>query len=367
MTITRRTFLSLAGSTAIGVKTAYALPFASEVPRFAYLAAKGSASGLYVCAPRDPEWRLLHFVPAEEPVTLAIHPDQRTLYLLHEVAMYRTLSRGYVSAYRIDVQSLKPTLLGVQPLSLSATFPRHFAISPDGRFLIVSAQGGGAYNLFPILEDGSIGRICGIRKEVGCGPLMHSQGSAHPQAVLFTRRSSCVLTVDQGNDTISILDADPSLRVRARSALPPATGAVSLAIHHGSQIAFVCGSLSQTLLTFRFDATTAGITQPVTQIAEGVNGPLATHPILEILYAATSRGVAVYEFHQVNKIRCVQHFDIEDGALESQSLQFSPFFNALLICTRKGLLRMSADPVSGVLQAPRSICSVPHAQSVAFL
>jgi 6-phosphogluconolactonase len=367
MTITRRTFLSLAGSTAIGAKAAYALQFAPDAPRFAYIAAKGSASGLYVFASRDPEWRLLHFVPGEEPVALTIHPHHRTLYVLHEVANYRTLPRGYVSVYRIDGRSSKPALLGVQPLSLSATCPRHFAISPDGKFLIASAQGGGAYNLFPIAEDGSMGRICGIRKEVGCGPLMHSQGSAHPQAVLFTRRSGCVLTVDQGNDTISILDADPSLRMRARSALPPATGAVSLAIHHGSQIAFVCGSLSQALLTFRFDAKTAGITQPVARIAEGVNGPLATHPILEILYAATPRGVAVYDFQRADTLRCVQHLDIEDGEFESQRLQFSPFFNALFICTRKGLLRMSADPVSGVLQAPRSICSVPHAQSVAFL
>ena len=133
MAMTRRTFLSLAGSTALGVKAGSALPSAFQAPRFAYIAAKGNASGLYVFAPREPEWRLLQFVPAEEPVALAIHPDWRTLYVLHEVAIFRTLPRGYVSAYRIDALSAKPVLLAVQPLSLSATFPRHFAISPHGR------------------------------------------------------------------------------------------------------------------------------------------------------------------------------------------------------------------------------------------
>src|SRR5215469_571996 len=159
MTITRRTFLSLAGSTALGVNAAHALPSAFHAPRFAYIAAKGNASGLYVFAPCNPEWRLLQFVPAEEPVALAIHPDGRILYVLHEVAIFRRLPRGYVSAYRIDTQSAKPVLLGVQPLSLSATFPRHFAISPNSKFLIASAHGGGAYNLFPISEDGSIGHV----------------------------------------------------------------------------------------------------------------------------------------------------------------------------------------------------------------
>jgi len=367
MTITRRTFLSLAGFTALDVKAALALPSAFHAPRFAYVAAKGNASGLYVFAPRNPEWQLLHFASAEEPAALAIHPDRRTLYVLHEVATFRTLPRGYVSAYRIDPQSPKPVLLGVQPLSLSAIFPRHFAISPNGRFLIASAQGGGAYNFFPISEDGSIGRVCGIRKEVGCGPSSHSQHSARPQAVLFTRRGDCILTVDQGNDTISLLDGDPSLRVRVRSALPPGTGAHSLAIHHATQTAFVSGSLSQLLLTFRYDASAATITEPAILVADGVSGPLAMHPTRKILYVATCRGVAVYDFHQADKSRRIQHLNIEDAGLESQSLQFSPSSDALFLSTRDGLLRMEINRVSGFLQAPRLISSVPHTQSVGFI
>ena len=367
MTMTRRTFLSLAGSTALGVKAAYALSSAIQAPRFAYVAAKGKASGLYVFAPGDPDWRLLHFVPAEEPIALAIHPDGRTLYLLHEVAIFRTLPRGYVSAYRIDPQSPKPVLLGVQPLSLSATFPRHFAISPNGRFLIASAQGGGAYNFFPISEDGSIARVCGIRKEVGYGLSLHSQHSARPQAVLFTRRGDCFLTVDQANDTISILDGDVSMRVRARSALPSGTGAHFLAIHHASQLAFVSGSLSRALLTFRYDALAATITEPITLVADGMSGPLAMHPIREILYVVTGRGVAVYDFQRADKIRRVQHLDIDDDVREAQNLQFSPSFDALFLSTRNGLLRMATDRVSGLLQATKSISSVPQTQSVVFL
>lgn len=367
MTITRRTFLSLAGSTAIGVKTAHTLRLTSAGPRLAYIAARGNASGLNVFAPGDTEWRLLHFVPAEEPVALTFHPSCRTLYVLHEVATYRTLPRAYVSAYRIDLASQELTLLGVQPLSLSATLPRHFAISPNGRFLIASAHGGGAYNLFPLSEDGSIGRVCGIRKEVGCGSCENSQLSAHPGAALFTERGDCIVAVDQGTDTISILEAHPSLRVRARSALPPGTGAHSLAMHHPSQLAFVSGALSQALLALRIDVSAAAITDPVNLIAEGVSGPIAIHPRLQILYAATSRGVAVYDFHRADEIRRLQHLDVQDGMLECQTLEFAPSLDALFIPTRKGLLKMPAEPSSGLLHAPSCVTCVPDAQSVVFL
>ena len=367
MTITRRTFISLAGATAIGVKASYVRPLTPVMPNVAYMAAKGSPAGLYAFACREPEWRLLEFIPAEEPVALIIHPDCRTLYILHDVDTYRNLPRAYVSAYRLDALSPKATMLGVQPLSLSATSPRHFAISPDGKFLIASAQGGGIYNLFPIFEDGSIGRACGIRKEVGCGVGVHSQHSAQPRTALFTERGDCILTIDQGTDRMSILEANPSLRVRAHCALPPGTGAHSLVIHRASQLAFVSGALSQALLALRIDVSAAAISEPVTLIADGVTGPLALHPSLDILYAATSRGVAVYDFHHADEIRRVQHLDIQHGKLESQSLAFSPSLEALFVPSTKGLFRMPVERSSGLLHAPRLISSVPHAQSVAFL
>jgi len=364
MTVTRRTFLSLAGSTALGVK-ARALPFAVSAPRFAYVAAKGNAGGLYVFATRHPEWRSLEFVPAEQPVALAIHPDGRTLYAIHEVGIFRMLPRGYVSAYRINQQSGTLKLMEVQPFSLSATFPGHLAISPRGRYLIASAQGGGAYNLFPIAEDGSIGHVCSIRKEVGCDPCSESQGLARPQAVLFTRRGDCVLTVDQGNDSVSILDGGLSLR--ARAALPRGTGAQFLAIHHASQIGFISGSHSRTLLTFRYDAAAATITQPVTWVEDSVSGPLALHPECRTLYVPTIGGIAVFDFQESGNIRRIQHLDINDGVLEPQSLQFDPSFDALFMSSSKGVFRIATNGVSGRLATPELVSSVPHAQSVVFI
>jgi hypothetical protein len=91
------------------------------------------------------------------------------------------------------------------------------------------------------------------------------------------------------------------------------------------------------------------------------------HPTREILYVVTCRGVAAYDLQQTDKSRRIQHLNIEDGGLESQSLQFSTSFDALFLSTRDGLLRMETNGVSGFLQAPGLIISVPHAQSVVFI
>jgi 6-phosphogluconolactonase (cycloisomerase 2 family) len=162
-----------------------------------------------------------------------------------------------------------------------------------------------------------------------------------------------------------MLDAGLSLRVRA--ALPPGTGAKFLAIHNPSHTAFVSGSLSRALLSFQYDPVDATITQPVAVAETSVNGPLALHPARRILYMAAERGIDVYEFQEDGKIRCIQHLDINVGALQLQSLQYSPQFDALFLSTPTGLLRLSANPVSGLLENPELVSTVPQAQSVVIL
>lgn len=367
MAITRRDFLTMAGTAAFALKGSSALRTPIDGSRFAFIAAGGVASGVYVYALHDPDWTLRHFFPAEEPVALAVHPDRRTLYVLHNVGIYRMLPRGYVSAYRVNTQSGKATLLGIEPLSLSATFPLHFAIAPDGKSLIVSAQGGGLYNWLPILSDGSVGRVCGIRKEVGCSSIAQYGYAARPRAVIFNKGGTAVLTVDQGNDTISIFDPGPSMRVLTRAVLPAGTGPISLAAYHPSGVVFVSGSRSCRLLSLQYDASTASISQPVAQLQERIRGSVSVHPTLKILYGVTARGLGVYRFGGVEGVVRVQHFEIEDLMLEPQQPYVSAELEALFLTTREGLLRLTMNRVFGYLNSPQLVGAVPFAQSAAFI
>lgn len=376
MTISRRRFLSLAGSTAFAVKSGSALATSHEWSGVACIAAKGASSGLHLLslrgpAPRGPEWRELAFVPAEEPVALVTHPDRRICYVLHDVGIHRALPRGYVSAYRVDNHRIgdrgaQLAYLGSQPLSLSATFPRHLAISPDGQSLVVSAHGGGIFNLLPIRADGSIGRVRSIRKETGCGPDAENQQSSHPQAVLFSTRGGCVVAADQGTDTVTVLDTNQSLRVIARCALPSGTGPRSLAIHHASGTLFISGCLSRSLFACRIESSSGRIAHPVSKLADGVCGALATHPVHPIVYAMTSGGLTAFSFQGRDSVIPVQHVALDDDASRAHQLQLFPPLNSLFLSTPKGVLCFPMDATTGAIEPSSVVAPVRGAQAIAF-
>src|SRR6185295_1235424 len=113
---------------------------------------------------------------------------------------YQGLSRGTVESYAIDSSSGRLTLLHCQPLSLSATRPRHLAISPDGRHAL-------------------------IIKEVGCGEDPEHQASAHPHSVLFHRSGHYVIGSDFGSDRLNVFTwEDGQLIRRGRTLTQPAKG-----------------------------------------------------------------------------------------------------------------------------------------------
>src|ERR1700684_1339492 len=146
---------------------------ATAARQFAYVAS-GEGS-LDVFSLRGDSWKSTQRVPSRAPACILLSAAQRTLYVANEVDVHEGLPRGTVESFHVDPFDGRLTLLGRQPLSLSATHPRHMALSPDGNLLAVAAYGGAIYNLFPIAEDDSLGQASGIFKQAGCGPHAPSQ------------------------------------------------------------------------------------------------------------------------------------------------------------------------------------------------
>ena len=130
-------------------------------------------------------WTQIQRVPSQAPACVLLSPAQQTLYVANEVDEHEGLARGTVEAFHIRPEDGRLTLLSRTALSLSATRPRHMAVSPDGKLLAVAAYGGGIYNLVAIAQDGSLGQVSSIFKDAGCGPHAQLQASAHPHTLLF--------------------------------------------------------------------------------------------------------------------------------------------------------------------------------------
>src|ERR1700753_1766864 len=148
---TRREFLRGAA----GIVAVHQLPKAMGTTRFAYVGCGDDS--LRVVRVQGEFWRQIQRVPSRAPAYLLLSASQQTLYVVNDVDEHEGQARGTVEALHIHPEDGRLTLLSRTALSLSATRPRHMAVSPDGELLAVAAYGGGIYNLVAIAQDGSLG------------------------------------------------------------------------------------------------------------------------------------------------------------------------------------------------------------------
>jgi 6-phosphogluconolactonase (cycloisomerase 2 family) len=225
---------------------------------------------------------------------LTLDAGERFLYAVNEVDEYEGLPLGTVEAYAIDGVNGTLKLVNRQRLSLSATAPRHAAISPDGRMLVVAVHGGGAYNVLPLGKDGSVGAVSGILKETGSGP-HDRQRSAHPQMVVFDRAGRLV-TADLGNDRLSVLSLDAArLNVLGRYAAQPGGGPRQIAFHPDGRWLFVGHELEASVACYRYDANEGRIAERAGRVATAGDATtggvmMAVDPAGDFLYTAHRRG-----------------------------------------------------------------------------
>lgn len=339
---TRREFLRGAA----GVVALRHMPSGVPAPQFAYVA---SGEGvLHVFSVRGDEWTPIQRVLSHAPASVLISPAQRTLYVANEVEVHEGLPRGTVEAFRVDSLDGRLTLLSRQPLSLSATRPRHMALSPDGELLAVAAYGGGIYNLFSIAKDGSLSPPSHIFKDVGC---------AHPHALFFDAGSRHLLSSDFANDRLSVFAVDED---RLRRCMQRSTGSGSgpgaSVLHPSGSFFYTWHDLESTLVCYRYDGGTVG---EAIQRFRCSAGGLAMHPSGRALY--TGQGVWQID---VESGRLVRTQDVLPG---SGQIAVTPGGESVYVLARTGgyIYQVAADRMTGRLLSKTEVAAVNEPRSIA--
>ena len=372
--LSRRGFVRAAGITALTARAALLQAklhqaVESSVPslrpnRFAFVGVMGATPGVHVYAIDGETWRLRQMVSSEAPISLALHPSGRSLYVLNEVSSYRGLPRGSVEAYGMDSETGQLNLLGREGLSLSATMPRHLAVAPDGETVVVAVHGGGAYNRLPILADGCLGRVDGIVKETGCGPVAEYQETAHPQTVLFDTTGKRVIAADLGCDKVSVLSMEDSLEVFARHDMPAGSGPQHLALHPAGHLLYVAHALDGSVAGFAYDADAGKIMHQVWQARGEYANALAMHPAGDFLYTAGGGVVTAWRIEPATgTLRNLQSREIL-GNIHAMTVCSDG--RQLMVLTSKGILGIGVDTDSGHLTEPALAVPVSEARSIAL-
>ena len=297
--LSRRGFVQTMGAVAIGSHGLCSSLFASsfspaeKINGFAYVGCSGgSRDAIEVFAVRRGRWTAVQSVTSERPVSMALSTDRRFLYVVNEIAEYKGLPMGTVEAYAIAADG-RINLLNRQALSLSATMPRHLAISPDGKNIVVTAKGGSAYNLMQVKEDGSVGRAWGILKETGT-----AMRAAQPQMATFDSVGR-VVSADQGTVSMSVLHTkENELQASARSFLERGSGPLHIALHSRGKSLYVAHGDS--LQHFDYDSDSGQIGRLRNHITDGGvtegSATLAVHPSGELLFTCNrDKGITAWE------------------------------------------------------------------------
>lgn len=382
----RRDFVRMAGCSSVGaMSTRFAWSHAASKeikgssPRFAYIghvALNGSSHEIGVFAIEGEHWKPTGAVASNYPSFLTLHTSERFLYAVNDVSRYNNLPTGAVEAYALDANDGSLTLLNRQPLSLSGTEPRHMAVSPDGHALVVAVHGGGAYNVLPIDEDGSLGRVSGIVKETGSGSDQEHQQAAHPQMVMFDRMGR-LLSADMGSDRLSVFALDDcTLSVAARSAVRAGSGPRHMELHPGGRVLFVANGLDASVSCYGYDEKDGRILKQLEHVPTCRNSSgeksavvMAMHPSGDFLYTAHrsgDEGIRVWRTNSsTGALRVVQCEG--DGLQSLHAMTITPDGSSLLALSQKSgsVFRWSVDRGSGRLSQPVQVAKVPAPMSLA--
>jgi 6-phosphogluconolactonase len=363
-----QTLAASAASTLVGRSALASTP--REAAGFAFIASAGaspSESGaIHVFHVNGSRWTSVQTLPAATPAHLEPHPSLPILYAVHAVGLCNNLPRGAVSAYSISPATGHLTLRNTQPLSLSATHPKHAAVTPDGHLLLVAAERGGIYNLLPIAPDGSLNPVTAIRKELGLldGP---AAKSAAPRHLIVHPDRATILAADTGQESLALFTLDhDSIRLRHRLRTHAGAGPSQIALSPSGGWVYALHATDGSVAVHRLDAEQI---HPPSQIHTALSpGPalMAMHPTGRFLVTAAA-GVLTSLF-----------IDSGSGHLSTsaavpareplRALAFSPGGTHLLGTGASSgyVVQIPFNAASGNTGTPQTVAQVDSASSVLF-
>lgn len=254
--LSRRAFLQ--GAAAIPVASVLPVRAKESSPSIEYV---GTAESIEVYRADGGRKRKVQSIASQRPASLTRDARAKYLFAVNQIDNYQGLPTGSVESYRVEPGTGHLSLINRAPLSLSATMPRHLALSPDGRLLVVAVHGGGLYNVLPVGSNGEIGRVTQAIKEIGCSINGHRQLSAHPHSVVFHPSGKFLLGTDEGADRINVFRIDGGHMIRVnRIPTVPGSGPTGLAIESSGSDVLVEHAFSTAINRYSFDSRSGLLT-----------------------------------------------------------------------------------------------------------
>ena len=190
------------------------------------------------------------------PSYVAIHPNRQFLYSVNEVNTFQGQKTGAVSAFAIESQTGKLTLLNQQ--SSGGGGPCHLNVDRTGKDVLVANYGGGSCAVLPIDKDGQLGKATAFIQHHGTSVKKQRQEGPHAHGIYLDAHNRFAFVPDLGLDKVMIYKFDPTAGTLTPNdppfaSLAPGSGPRHLAFHPSGQYAYVISEMLCTVTAFRYD------------------------------------------------------------------------------------------------------------------
>lgn len=326
---------------------------------------------------------------AASPSWLSLHPSGRYLYAANEVTNFDG-TNGSVSAYAVDRASGDLRLLNT--LSSEGGGPAYLTTDADGKYVFVANYAGGSIAVFPILADGSLGRVCDVHRDSGSvgstTPTNAPSGSfawsghdaPHAHMILADQKNRFVLHTDLGQDRIYVHRFDYGTGKLSPAtvpfvSLPTGDGPRHLTFHPNGRWLYSIQEEASTLTFFHYDPSTGSLAsqQTISTLPPGFTGTSFASGVRisadgRFLYAANRLHdtIAIFSIESDGRLRSLG----EVSSMGDYPNQFNidPSGKFLYACNRKSdvITSFSINRDTGLLTFTGQYTPVGSASCIVF-
>jgi len=230
-----------------------------------------------------------------EPSFLAIAQDGKFLYAVNEISKYNDQPAGAISAFAIQRESGKLSLLN--QVSSGAEGPAHITLDRSGRYALVSNYERGSVAVFPLLQDGRLGRPSAFVLHQGSSVDPERQKGPHAHAIALSPDNRFAVVADLGLDELLVYPFDAADGSLGRDPqivkTMPGAGPRHLAFDSKGRFLYLLNEIQSTVGTYSYDAATGKLRelQTISTLPKGFSGAkeaaeIEIHPSGKFLFVS---------------------------------------------------------------------------------
>jgi len=230
------------------------------------------SEGVYVYRfnSQDGTAREISHVKTSNPSFVAVSPDGRFVYAVHETAP-QDGKGGEIAAFTFNKQNGTLTLINKQPSG--GDHPCHVEVDKTGKWLFVSNYSSGSLSVLPISADGSLGTPV-IIQHSGSGKHPQRQKGPHTHGSIISADNRWLFVTDLGIDKVLIYSFDAvtgklSPAEQPFAASEPGSGPRLFTFHPNNKWAYLIEELTGTVVVFKYKKGTLEVKQRISSMPAG--------------------------------------------------------------------------------------------------